>query len=156
MMRAATKWSSVAASVMLLAGLVPATVMADRWEVRREAREGYYEVEREKREAARELRRCQTRECARREVREGYREVEREKREARHEIRRELREDYYRDQYYRGDQRWYRDGRYWGRDEYERRYYRKGGKNDNDFLKGAVVGAAVVGIGVAIAKSNDD
>ena len=156
MMRCATRWSSVAAIVTVLACLSPATVMADRWEVRREVREGYYEVEREKREAARELRRCQTRECARREVREGYREVEREKREARHEIRRELREDYYRDQYYRGDQRWYRDGRYWGRDEYERRYYRKRGKDDNDFLKGAVVGAAVVGIGVAIAKSNDD
>jgi hypothetical protein len=132
MMRSATRWSSAAISVTLLACVAPATVMADRWEVRREVREGYYEVDREKREAARELRRCQTRECARREVREGYREVGREKREARHEIRRELREDH------------------------ERRYYRKRGKDDNDFLKGAVVGAAVVGIGVAIAKSNDD
>lgn len=156
MMRPATSWTWLAASVATLAGFSPITAMADRWEVRREVREGYYEVEREKREAARELRRCQTRECARREVREGYREVEREKREARHEIRRELREDYYRDRYYRGDQRWYRDGRYWGRDEYERRYYRKRGKGDDDFLKGAVVGAAVVGIGVAIAKSNED
>jgi hypothetical protein len=141
---------------LLLACLSPATVMADRWEVRREVREGYHEVERERREAARELRRCQTRECARREVREGYREVEREKREARREIRRELREDYYRDQYYRGDGRWYRDGRYWGRDDYERRYYRKRDKDGDDFLKGAVVGAAAVGIGVAIARSNDD
>jgi hypothetical protein len=42
------------------------------------------------------------------------------------------------------------------RDDYERRYYRKRNKNDDDFLKGAVVGAAVVGIGVAIARSNDD
>jgi hypothetical protein len=156
MMRSATKWSSAAISATLLACVAPATVMADRWEVRQEAREGYYAVEREKREAARELRRCQTRECARREVREGYREVEREKREARREIRRELREDYYRDQYYRGDGRWYRDGRYWGRDDYERRYYRRRDKDDDDFLKGAVVGAAVVGLGVAIAKSNDD
>ena len=155
-MRSVSRCAWLAASVASLAGLAPVTAMADRWEVRREAREGHYEVEREKREAARELRRCQTRECARREVREGYREVEREKREARHEIRRELREDYYRDQYYRGDQRWYRDGRYWGRDEYERRYYRKRGKDDNDFLKGAVVGAAAVGIAVAIANSNDD
>ena len=125
MMRSATKWSSVAASVTILACLAPATVMADRWEVRQEAREGYYAVEREKREARRE-------------------------------IRRELREDYYRDQYYRGDERWYRDGRYWGRDDYERRYYRRRDKDDNDFLKGAVVGAAVVGLGVAVAKSNDD
>ncbi|MGE5242686.1 MAG: hypothetical protein ACM3SQ_00475 [Betaproteobacteria bacterium] len=156
MMRPTAAWTLIATSIVTLAGLAPAAALADRWEVRREAREGYYEVEREKREAARELRRCQTRECARREIREGYREVEREKREARREIRRELREDYYRDQYYRGDERWYRDGRYWGRDEYERRYYRKRDKDDNDFLKGAVVGAAAVGIGVAIAKSNDD
>jgi len=125
MMRSATKWSSVAASVTILACLAPATVMADRWEVRQEAREGYYAVEREKREARRE-------------------------------IRRELREDYYRDQYYRGDERWYRDGRYWSRDDYERRYYRRRDKDDDEFLKGAVVGAAVVGLGVAIAKSNDD
>ena len=66
MMRSAKRWSSIAISVTLLACLAPATVMADRWEVRREVREGYYAVEREKREAARELRRCQTRECARR------------------------------------------------------------------------------------------
>lgn len=156
MMRPATTWAWIAASVATVAGFAPGAALADRWEVRREAREGYYAVEREKREAARELHRCQTRECARREIREGYREVEREKREARHEIRRELREDYYRDQYYRGGERWYRDGRYWDRYEYERRYYRKRDKDDNDFLKGAVVGAAVVGIGVAIAKSNDD
>lgn len=103
MMRPATRWTWLAASVATLAGFSPITAMADRWEVRRE-----------------------------------------------------LREDYYRDQYYRGGQRWYRDGRYWDRDEYERRYYRKRGKGDDDFLKGAVVGAAVVGIGVAIAKSNDD
>lgn len=156
MMRSAAVCAWITVGLAVLAGIAPGAAMADRWEVRREIREGYYEVEREKREAARELRRCQTRECARREIREGYREVEREKREARREIRRELREDYYRDQFYRGDGRWYRDGRYWGRDEYERRYYRKRDKDDNDFLKGAVVGAAVVGIGVAIAKSNDD
>ena len=125
MMRSATKWPSVAASITILACQAPATVMADRWQVRQEAREGYYAVEREKREARRE-------------------------------IRRELREDYYRDQYYRGDERWYRDGRYWSRDDYERRYYRRRDKDDDDFLKGAVVGAAVVGLGVAIAKSNDD
>ena len=93
---------------------------------------------------------------ARREVREGYREVERERREARREIRREIREDYY-DNYYRGDNRWYRDGRYWDRYEYERRYYRRRDRDDNDdMLKGALVGAAVVGVAVAIANSNDD
>jgi hypothetical protein len=119
-------------------------------------REGAREVQREKREATRELRRCETRECARREIREGYREVNRERREARREIRREIAEDYYRDQYYRGADRWYRDGRYWDRYEYERRYYRKRDRDDNDFLKGAVVGAAAVGIAVAIANSDKD
>jgi hypothetical protein len=104
--------------------------------------------------SGRELRRRETRECARREIREGYREVGRERREARREIRREIREDYY-DSYYRGDGRWCRDGRNWDRYEYERRYYRRD-RDDDDFLKGAVVGAAAVGVAVAIAKSNDD
>jgi hypothetical protein len=145
-----------AAAVVAFATLAPPSAHADRWEVRGEVREGIREVEREKREARRELRRCETRECARREIREGYREVEREKREARREIRRELREDYYRDRYYRGDGRWYRDGRYWDRHEYERRYYDKRERDDDDFLKGAVVGAAAAGLAVAIAKSRDD
>ena len=153
MTRASATVAWMAASCCLLAGLAPGTAEASRWEVREEIREGHREVQREKREAARELRRCQTRECARREIREGYREVEREKREARHEIRREIREDL-RDRYYRGDGRWYRDGRYWYRDEYERRYYRNRDRDD-DLLKGAVVGAAAVGLAVAIAKSND-
>jgi hypothetical protein len=82
------------------------------------------------REAVRELRKCQTRECARREIREHCR-----------------------NRYYRGSDRWYRDGRYWDRYEYERRYYRR---HDDDMLKGALVGAAVVGVAVAIAHSEDD
>ncbi len=146
----------IAAASTVIAATFPTAALADRWEVRREIREGHYEVERAKRKAEREVRRCTTRECAQREIREGYLDVEREKREARREIRRELREDYYQDRYYRGADRWYRDGRYWDRYEYERRYYRKRDRDDNDFLKGAVVGAAAVGIAVAIAKSNDD
>jgi hypothetical protein len=119
-------------------------------------REGARSVEREKREAARELRRCETRECARREIREGYREVNREKREARREIRREISKDYYRDQYYRGEGRWYREGRYWSEYDYERRYYRDRKRNDdNDLLKGVVIGAAAVGVAVAIKEAND-
>jgi hypothetical protein len=145
-----------AAAAALLVTFAPSVAQADRWEVRSEVREGVREVGREKREAHRELRRCETRECARREIREGYREVEREKREARREIRRELREDYYHDKYYRGDGRWYRDGRYWDRYEYERRYYDKRDRDDDEFLKGAVVGAAAIGLAVAIAKSDDD
>ncbi|MCU0252691.1 MAG: hypothetical protein MUE61_21070 [Vicinamibacterales bacterium] len=141
---------------MAIVGLLgPLPASASRWEVRQEVREGKKEVRREKKEAARELRKCQTRECARREVREGYREVERERREARREIRREVREDYY-DRYYRGDGRWYRDGRYWDRYEYERRYYRRHDDDGDEFLKGALVGAAVVGVAVAVANSNDD
>lgn len=121
------------AGIALTAAVLSPQAHADRWEVRQEVREGYYEVERAKRQAEREIRRCNTRECARREIREGYRDVEREKREARREIRRELRDDYYQD-----------------------RYHRKRDRDDNDFLKGAVVGAAAVGVAVAIAKSNDD
>jgi hypothetical protein len=88
----------------------------------------------------------------RQEAREGYREVGREKREARREIRQEVREDYY-DRYFHGNDRWYRDGRYWNRYDYQNRYYRRGG--DDDFLKGVVVGAAVIGVAAGIANSND-
>jgi hypothetical protein len=155
-MRSAAVMAIVAASVVVLVGaFAPSDAHASRWEVRQEVREGAKSVRKEKKEAARELRKCETRECARREIREGYREVGRERREARREIRREIREDYY-DSYYRGDGRWYRDGRYWDRYDYERRYYRRRDRDDDDFLKGAVVGAAAVGVAVAIAKSNDD
>jgi hypothetical protein len=154
-MRSLALVAVAAASVVLGGAFAPTEALASRWEVRQEVREGARSVRKEKKEAARELRKCQTRECARREVREGYREVERERREARREIRREIREDYY-DSYYRGDGRWYRDGRYWDRYEYERRYYRPRDNDDNDLLKGALVGAAVVGVAVAIANSNDD
>jgi hypothetical protein len=154
-MRSVAVLAAAAASVALCGAFVPTEALASRWEVRQEMREGAKSVRKEKKEAARELRKCQTRDCARREVREGYREVERERREARREIRHEVREDYY-DNYYRGGNRWYRDGRYWDRYEYERRYYRKRDRDDNDFLKGAVVGAAAIGVAVAIANSNDD
>jgi hypothetical protein len=154
-MRSLTVMAAVAASVVVVGSMVPTDALASRWEVRQEMREGAKSVNREKREAVRELRKCQTRECARREIREGQREVSRERREARREIRREVREDYY-DNYYRGDNRWYRDGRYWDRYEYEQRYYRRRDRDDDDLLKGAVVGAAVVGVAVAIANSNDD
>ena len=153
MMRGSSLTAMAAASVAIVGLAMPMQASASRWEVRQEVREGAYEVHREKREAARELRKCQTRECARREVREGYREVSRERREARREIRREIREDRY-DRYYQGGDRWYRDGRYWDRQDYERRYYRRH-DDDNDMLKGALVGAAVVGVAVAIANSND-
>jgi hypothetical protein len=143
--------------VCLLVGslAVPSLASAQSWEVRREVREGARSVAQEKREAVRELRRCTTRACAAREVREGRREVAQERREARREIRREVREDYV-DSYYRGNNRWYRDGRYWDRGDYERRYYYRRDDDSGDALKGALVGAAVVGVIAAIADSNDD
>jgi gas vesicle protein len=141
------------AGVAIVVLAAPMEASASRWEVRKEIREGARDIQREKREATRELRKCQTRECARREIREGNREVSRERREARREVRGEIRE-HYRDRYYQGSDRWYRDGRYWDRYEYERRYYRRR-DDDNDMLKGALVGAAVVGVAAAIANSND-
>jgi hypothetical protein len=136
--------------------IVPSLAQAQSWEVRREIREGVRDVAREKREAVRELKRCNTRACAAREIREGRREVAQDRREARREIRREVREDYV-DSYYRGNNRWFRDGRYWDRGDYERRYYyRRDDDDSGDVLKGALVGAAVVGVIAAIADSNED
>lgn len=155
-MTSAAGFRAVSVALVACIGLLLSSgAHASRWEVRKEVREGAREVNKERREAAREMRKCKTRECARREAREGYREVERERREARREIRREVREDYY-DRYYRGDGRWYRDGRYWDRYEYEGRYYRRRDRDGNEYLKGALVGAAVVGVAVAVANSNDD
>jgi hypothetical protein len=143
----------IVATLLVIDLLLPAQALAQSWEVRREVREGGREVAREKREAVRELRRCTTRECAQREVREGRREVSRERREARREIRREVREDV-RDQYWRNG-RYFRDGRYWDRDDYMRRYYGHHDDGDN-LLKGLVVGAAVVGVTAAIINAQDD
>lgn len=122
-MRASVLWLPLLAACTVAGSLaLPSTAMASRWEVRQEVREGAREVRRERREAARELRRCETRSCVRRELREGAREVGRERRESRREVRGEIRENIF-DSFYRGDDRWYRDGRYWDRYEYERYYY---------------------------------
>jgi hypothetical protein len=142
----------VAACALVGTMAIPSEASAQSWEVRREMREGIREINREKREAYRDLKRCKTRNCARRAVREGRREVARERREARREVRREVREAY-RDRWYRGDGRWYRDGRYWNRNDYERRYYRRRDRG-GDVLKGALVGAAVVGVVAAIADND--
>ncbi|TWJ09219.1 hypothetical protein [Altererythrobacter ishigakiensis] len=140
----------LAATVVFTA--IPTEVQAQSWEVRREIREGNREVARERREAAREILSCKTRKCAEREYREANREVARERREARREVMREIREDYY-DRFYRGNGRWWRDGRYWNRNDYLRRYYARRDNDGADVLKGALVGAAVVGI---IAAVTDD
>ncbi len=151
----------------LVCGL-PSLASADPWEVRREWREGARNVQQERREAAREIRRCASRECVEREVREGRREVGRERREARHEVRREWYEDgrhrdarrfvHYHDGYYRGGQRWYREGRYWHEPEYVHHYYHggRGHDHDDDFVKGLVIGAAAVGVIAAIHEANED
>lgn len=117
-------------------------------------REGVREIGRERREAMRELSGCTTRQCARREIREGYREVSRERREARREVRGEARDAYY-DRYYRGEGRWYRDGRDWDRYDYERRHHYRDRNGGDDVLKGVLIGAAVVGTAAVIAESDD-
>jgi hypothetical protein len=144
---------AIVAALLATDLLLPAQAVAAGWEVRREIREGARSVAREKREAARELRKCTTRECARREVREGYREVNRERREARREIRGEVREEI-RDQYWRNG-RYFRDGRYWERDAYMHRYYGNHDEGDG-VLKGLLIGAAVVGVTAAIVNSAED
>ena len=66
-----------------------------------------------------------------------------------------------RDGYYRNDRRWYRDGRYWNEHDYVGRYYggrnrhRDNNDNDDDLVRGIVIGAAVVGVIAAIHEAND-
>lgn len=72
---------------------------------------------------------------------------------SRWQVRQAVREQY-RDRYYRGNDRWHRDGRYWDRYEYERRYDRRR-DNDSDVLKGPLVRAAVMGVAAAIVNPND-
>ena len=131
---------------------IPSEVQAQSWEVRREIREANREVNRERREADERIRRCKDRECVEREYRKANREVARERREARREVSREIREDYY-DRFYRGNGRWWRDGRYWNRNDYLRRYYKRTDNDGADVLTGVLVGAAVIGV---IAAVTDD
>ena len=78
--------------VMLLAALAVALpAQAQRWEARREFREGQREIARERREMRREIMSAGSRGEARRAYREGQREVARERREMRREVGRELR-----------------------------------------------------------------
>ncbi len=101
---------------------------ADSWESRREVREGARSVESEKREAAREMRRCETRDCVLREMREGQREVDRERREARNEVQRERAVDYFQRAGYELDARHYRNSRYYDSNHNDRdgHYHPKG------------------------------
>ena len=143
--------------LMMLGGAIvltaiPVQAEAQSWEVRREIREANREVNRERREADERIRRCKDKECVEREYRKANREVARERREARREVSREIREDYY-DRFYRGNGRWWRDGRYWTRDDYLRRYYKRRDNDGVDVLTGVLVGAAVIGV---IAAVTDD
>jgi hypothetical protein len=132
---------------------IPIKAQAQSWEVRREVREANREVNRERREADERIRRCTDRECVEREYRKANREVARERREARREVSREIREDYY-DRFYRGNGRWWRDGRYWNRNDYLHRYYNRRDNDGADVLKGVLVGAAVAGVIVAVAEKD--
>jgi hypothetical protein len=105
---------SLAAAVLCCscASIVPLVAGADPWEVRREMREGARSVDIERHEAAREIRRCQTRDCVAREIREGRREVNRERHEARHEIHRAQAGKYTHPARYNRNVPYYGDGRY--------------------------------------------
>ena len=118
--------STLAAALLCCASLAPLAAGADPWDVRREVREGAYSVERERQEAAREIRRCQTRECAKREAREGKREVDRERREARNEIHAARGQGHWPPGHYVRNRPYYADdARYYGADRYRinDRYY---------------------------------
>lgn len=79
----------IAVLTLAVAAALPA--QAQRWEARREFREGQREIARERREMRREILRADTPGEARRAYREGQREIASERREMRREVRRELR-----------------------------------------------------------------
>jgi hypothetical protein len=87
------RWSRGAArAVLLLTALAAAfPAQAQRWEARREFREGQREIARERREMRREIMRADSPREARQAYREGQREIARERREMRREVGRELR-----------------------------------------------------------------
>jgi len=87
------RWSrGTAHAVMLLAALAAALpAQAQRWEARREFREGQREIARERREMRREILQADSPREAQRAYREGQREIARERREMRREVHRELR-----------------------------------------------------------------
>lgn len=80
------------AGLLLGVFLLPVAGWADRWDVRKEAREGAREIQRERREAAREILEADTPWERRHEIREAERQIGRERREARREVRREVRQ----------------------------------------------------------------
>ena len=71
------------------------------------------------------------------------------------EVCREVREDF-RDACWRNAP-YFRDGRYWDRDDYLRRHYPHHHHGDDDrLLEGVLIGAAVVGVTAAIVNAQDD
>ena len=144
--------------------------------VEREIREGRHEVNRERREARREIHR-ERHDSVFDAVRHGYphrrpvayghgrpwyaydAHYHRNGRycdDARHVA-------HFRDGYYRGDRRWYRDHRYWDEYDYVSRYYRGRERyrdrddddGNDDLLRGIAIGAATVGVIAAIHEAND-
>lgn len=119
---------SLATALLCCAAVAPLAAGADPREVRREVREGAYEIDRERHEAAHEIRRCETRECAKRESREGKREVKRERHEAHHEIQAARGQTYWPQAqyarntpyYYYNNSRYYGDNRYYGHNAWDR------------------------------------
>jgi hypothetical protein len=132
----------------------------------REMREGEHEVNRERRETRREVTRERAGDGWYRNVRYDnrydpyryapYRYVGAHYHPDGHYCRDVRHVAHLRDAYYRGDRRWYRDGRDWNEYDYVTRYYRGGdGDDDDDLVKGILIGAAAVGVIAAIHEAND-
>lgn len=113
------------------ASIAPRVANADPRQVRSEMREGARSIDNEKHEAAREIRRCETRDCVLREVQEGRREVDRERREARNEIHRERTDNYWQPAPYSRSPRYYGDSRYYG-NSFNDAHYHPGGQYCRD------------------------
>jgi len=75
-------------ALLLITVCLPFIAAPQRYDTRREIREGTYEVNQERREARREIRNADSPMEARHEIREGAREISHERREASRQIRR--------------------------------------------------------------------
>jgi hypothetical protein len=89
-MKRQTQSSVLELALVLLVTIfwMPAIAGPQRYDTRREIREGQYEVNRERREARREIATADNPMERRQEIREGAREISRERQEAERQVRR--------------------------------------------------------------------
>ncbi len=85
-----TNFSVLQLALVLLVTIfwMPAIAVPQRYDTRREIREGQYEVNQERREARREIATADSPMERRQEVREASKEISRERREAERQVRR--------------------------------------------------------------------